>query len=303
MSTVVRTATEHAKRLMPEGSKEGARAALHGWGRLTAPIRTLPDFLVVGTKRGGTTSMWNYLLEHPGVLPMWPSAENLKSPHFFYWHYHRGPYWYRSHFATSAARSLAQRRLGHPVVTGEASPCYLADPRVPARAQDLLPDANVVVMLRDPVERAYSHYKERVRAGVEPLSFDEALDAEESRLAGEHERMLSEPYYYSRPYDWFSYRARGMYLPQLLLWEQHFPASSMIVLRSEDFYADPQGQYDQVVELLGLPPHQLRDARRWNYKPSKGMSDSTRTMLREFYAPSVAALSAHLGRDMGWGGQ
>jgi hypothetical protein len=293
--------TQQAKRRLPSGPKEAARRALHGWGRATAALRPLPEVLVLGTKRGGTTSLWNYLLEHPGVLPMWPAAENLKSPHYFYWHHDRGPAWYRSHFATGATRALAARRLGHPVVTGEASPYYLYDPRVPARVAELLPHARLVVMLRDPVERAYSHYKERVRAGVEPLSFDDALEAEDDRLAGEVERMLSEPGYYSRPHDWFSYRDRGVYLPQLLRWEQHVPAESILVVRSEDFYADPQAEYDRVLAHAGLPSHRLREAKRWNYKPAAGMSDAARTQLRAFYAPSVAALEEHLGRDLGWG--
>jgi hypothetical protein len=301
MSDTISAVTERAKRMLPPGPKEAARSALRGWGRATAALRPLPELLVLGTKRGGTTSMWNYLLEHPGMLPMWPAAENLKSPHYFYWHYERGPDWYRSHFPTRATRSIAERRLGHRVVTGEASPNYLYDPRVPARVRELMPEVRLVVMLRDPVERAYSHYKERVRAGVEKLTFDAALEAEHVRLEGEVERMLAEPGYYSRAHDWFSYRDRGVYLPQLLRWEEHFPGSSMLVLRSEDFYADPQGQFDRVLQFVGLPPHRLREAKRWNYKPATGMSEVARADLREFYAPSVEALSRHLGRDLAWG--
>jgi hypothetical protein len=245
--------------------------------------------------------MWNYLLEHPGMLPMWPAAETLKSPHYFYWHFERGPDWYRSHFPTRATRAITQRRLGHRVVTGEASPNYLYDPRVPRRVRELLPEARLIVMLRDPVERAYSHYKERVRAGVEELSFDAALEAEDDRLEGEVERMLAEPGYYSRPHDWFSYRDRGVYLPQLLRWEEQFPTSSILVLRSEDFYSDPQSQYDQVLAHVGLPTHRLQDPKRWNYQPAAGMSAAARADLREFYVPSVTALSRHLGRDLAWG--
>jgi len=301
MSPSMSAVAERAKRVLPSGPKESARSALRGWGRLTAPMRELPELLVLGTKRGGTTSMWNYLLEHPGMLPMWPAAENLKSPHYFYWHHDRGPSWYRSHFATRLTRSVVERRLGCPPIAGEASPYYLYDPRVPARVHALVPGARLVVMLRDPVERAYSHYKERVRAGVETLSFDDALAAEDERLAGEVERMLAEPGYYSRPHDWFSYRDRGVYLPQLLRWEELFPSNAMVVIRSEDFYADPQREYDRVLRLVGLAPHELREAKRWNYKPAAGMSAAARQQLREFYAPSVDALARHLGRDLGWG--
>ena len=286
------------KRVVPAGGKEAAGAALRAWGRATAALRPLPDFLIVGTKRGGTTSLWNYLLQHPGVLPMFPSAANRKSPHYFYWHYDRGPGWYRSHFATGATRLAASRRTGGPVVTGEASPNYLYDPRVPSRVAELMPAATIVVLLRDPVERAYSHYKERTREGVEKLSFEEALAAEPGRLAGEVERMEDDPYYYSRPRDWYAYRDRGLYLPQLQGWLKYFP--SALVLRSEDLYADPAAITRQVTDRLGLEPAPLREATRFNYRPAKGMPAAARAELSAFYAPHNRALADYLGRDLGW---
>ncbi|MGN6611756.1 MAG: sulfotransferase [Angustibacter sp.] len=292
--------TTTGKRLLPRPVKEGLRGAIRQYGVVTATSRPLPDFLVLGTKRGGTTSMWNYLLGHPGVLAMFPPAENFKSPHYFYWHYDRGERWYRSHFATERQRRRSSGRTGQPVAAGEASPYYLYDPRVPARVRALMPDVRLVVMLRDPVERAYSHYKERVRAGVEDLSFEEALDAEPARLAGELERMMTEPGYYSRSHDWYSYRDRGIYLPQLQRWSEQFPAEQLLVLRSEDFYLDPAAQYDRVVSFLGLAPFALQGAERWNYRPAAGMSDSTRQELEEFYAPHNAALEDYLGRPLGW---
>lgn len=288
------------KRLLPPPVKEGARRALRAWGRATVPLRPGPDFLVLGTKRGGTTSLWNYLLEHPGVLPMWPAAENLKSPHYFYWHHANGAAWYRSHFPTAATRRLASRRLGSAVVSGEASPYYMYDPRVAARVRAELPEVRLIIALRDPVERAFSHYKERVRAGVEPLTFEQALAAERERLAGEMAAMEADPDYYSRPHDWYSYRDRGVYAPQVRRWQQTFPAASLLIVRSEDLYADPQATLRQVTDFLGLAPVPLRSAERWNYKPSTGMRPETRQELRSFFRPHNAELYEVLGRDMGW---
>lgn len=299
-ATPSRTSVDHGKRLLPQPVKQGVRRALRSWGRATASVRPLPDFLILGTKRGGTTSLWNYLLDHPGVLPMWPAAENLKSPHYFYWHHGKGVQWYRSFFPTDATRRLAARRLGHRVVAGEASPYYLYDPRVPARVSTELPDARLIVVLRDPVERAFSHYKERVRAGVEPLSFEEALAAEPERLAGELDAMRADPDYYSRPHDWYSYRDRGVYAPQLRRWQQTFPASSLLIMPSEELYADPQGTIDQVSSFLDLPPAPLRSAERWNFKPAEGMRPDTRAQLQGFYRPHNADLYRLLGRDLGW---
>lgn len=297
----VLTSIDLGKRLFPQPVKQRVRLALRTWGLATASLRPLPDFLVLGTKRGGTTSLWHYLLEHPGVLPMWPAAETLKSSHYFYWHHARGIAWYRSHFPTSATRRLASRRLGHRVVSGEASPYYLYDPRVPERVRAELPDARLIVALRDPVERAYSHYRERVRAGVEPLTFEQALAAEPERLAGELQAMQANPDYYSRAHDWYSYRDRGVYAPQVRRWQQAFPASSLLILRSEDLYADPQTTLHQVTDFLGLPRIALSSAERWNYQPSStGMQAQTQAELRSFYRPHNAVLYQLLGRDLGW---
>lgn len=295
--------TRIAKRSLPTPAKGLAAASLRAWGELTATWRPVPDFLIIGTKRGGTTSLWNYLLDHPGVLPMFPAALDLKSPHYFYWHYDEGPRWYRSHFATIATRSLASWRLRARAVTGEASPNYLHDPRVPQRVRELIPQARIIVLLRDPVERAYSHYKERVRAGTESLSFEEALAAEPDRLSGEVERMLAEPYYYSQPHDHYAYRTRGLYLAQIRRWAENFPRSSLLIIRSEDFYADPDSAYADVTDFLGLSRFPLKEAKRFNFKPARDMDADTRRELTEFYAPHNRELEQYLGREFGWGVQ
>ena len=288
------------KRVLPHSVKEVGRSSIRTLATVSAGSRPLPDFVVLGTKRGGTTSMWNYLLQHPGVLPMVPSAENLKSPHYFYWHYDKGERWYRSHFATTWWRNRMARRAGGAVVTGEASPYYLYDPRVPARMHTLMPDARLVVMLRDPVERAYSHYKERQRAGVEPLSFDQALAAEDGRLSGEVERMSRQPDYYSRPHDWFSYRDRGIYQPQLEGWLGHYSRDQVLILLSEDFYRDPAAVYSVVTHFLGLPSMSCAAPRSGTTSRPRACHRVAQRQLTEFFAPHNERLSRYLGQDLGW---
>jgi hypothetical protein len=281
-------------------AKTAAKHTLRRWGLATAKRRDLPDFMIIGTKRGGTTSMWNYLLDHPLVLPMFPAAQHLKSPHYFYWHYDKGEAWYRSHFATRAQRSAVRRRQGGQPVTGEASPYYLYHPQTPERVRQLVPDVKLIVMLRDPVARAYSHYWERVNEGVESLSFDDAIAAEDARLDGELERMAAEPLHYSRPHDYFTYRDRGVYLPQLQRWFAQFPREQALIVRSEDFYADKQAILNDVTDFLGLPHHVLYETKRFNYRPAEPMNETTRDYLRTFYRPHNEALYDYLGRDFGW---
>jgi hypothetical protein len=292
--------TAAGRRALERGLRESAKTVIRTCGTTTAPLRHPPDFLIVGAKRGGTTSLWNWLLQHPGCLPMIPARQGLKSNHYFYWHFDRGPRWYRGFFASDVARRLASRRAGGPVATGEASPYYLFDPRVPERVAAELPAVKIIILLRDPVDRAASHHRERTRAGVEPLGFADALAAEEGRLAGELERMAADPFYYSRPHDWYSYRSRGIYAPQVAAWQAVVPTERMLVVQSEELYTDPRGTFDTVTDFLGLGRIEELKARRYNYHRHEDMPAPVRAELTEFYRDHNRRLFEVLGRELTW---
>jgi hypothetical protein len=198
------------------------------WGRAAVPggPGRLPEFLIIGGQRCGTTSLYRYLAAHPSVRPA--TGKELQ---FLSLHHRRGTRWYRGHFPVRPPGTLSF----------EASPYYLFDPAVPARAAALLPPSTrFVALLRDPAERAYSHYLHSRAYGVEPLSFEEALDAEPARLAaGGHKARRQ-----------FSYVARGRYAEQLTRWYEHIPRSRLLVVRTEQLNA----RYGDILSFLGLPP-------------------------------------------------
>ncbi|MDN5855086.1 MAG: sulfotransferase domain-containing protein, partial [Actinomycetia bacterium] len=177
----------------PRWLKDLANGVTRTYATRTASMRPVPDFMVVGTKRGGTTSMFRYLLMHPGILGLYPQSRDKKGTEYFFRHTIEDSAWYRSHFHTETYRRLRERRLGYRPLSGEASPYYLWDPRIAGRVQAVAPNIKTIVLLRDPVKRAWSHYQERVANGVEPLPFGEALRLEPTRLEGELERMQSDP--------------------------------------------------------------------------------------------------------------
>jgi hypothetical protein len=224
----------------------------------------------------------------------------MKSPHYFFRYYGRGAAWYRSHFATRVSRRIRERSHGQPTVTGEANPYYLYHPYSAARIHEQYPHARIVILLRDPVRRAYSHYWERVDNGVEPLSFPAALAAESDRLDGELERMAADPLYYSRPHDWYSYRDRGVYVDQVRRYLELFPRERIHIMSSESFYADEQAAFNEVCGFLGIPAYQLAAATRHNYRPAEPMDAATKEELRAFYRPHNEALYALLDHDFGW---
>ncbi len=294
--------SSRARAFVRAAGKHAARA----YGLGSAPLRPRPDFVIIGAKRCGTTSLFRYLGEHPGVLPLFPSAarlplaDNQKGVHYFDTGAHHSLWWYRSFFPTEPARWWRQRHVGGNVVTGEASPYYLWHPLAPARAAAAIPAARLIVLLRDPVDRTWSHFREQRRNGVEELTFEEAIDAEAARTANEEERLTRDPRYVSFPHEHQSYVAQSEYERGLRRWFDRYAARQLLVLRSEDLYLDPQGVYDRVVEFLDIAPFTLPRPTAWNAAPKHAMSSETRARLLAHFRPHNAELAALLGYDLGW---
>ncbi|WP_203709699.1 sulfotransferase domain-containing protein, partial [Actinoplanes digitatis] len=244
-------------------------------------------------------SLWRYLIQHPLVPRLFP-AWNTKTSHYFEENWPRGEAWYRSHFPTERQRAALERKHGAPPKVGEAAPLYMFHPLVPARVAELMPRARMIVLLRDPVERAYSHWKERRTEGVEPLDFAAALAAEESRTAGERDRLLADENYHSEAYDWYSYRARGRYLEHLTPWLDHFDRGQLLFVASEALYREPAATYARILDFIGLPPYELPAYDVFNDRPSAGMDDAVRAELTAYYRPHNAALADRLGMSFDW---
>jgi hypothetical protein len=259
--------------------------------RLTSRLRLLPDFLVVGAQRAGTTSLYQYLVAHPQV-----GAPYRKEVHFFDLHFARGVGWYRAHFPLRARRA-AFARSGKRFLCGEASPYYLYHPAVAERVARTLPDARLLAILRNPVDRAFSHYHHERERGRETLSFEEALEREPERLAGETERVAAGGS--SEAHRVFSYLARGRYAEQLQPWLARFPRDRLLVLGSEAFYADPRGAMARVFAFLGLPPHEGAH-RVYNASRYPAMDRATRRRLLDLFAAENQRLFALLGERFDW---
>lgn len=293
------TVRDMVNAMVPTQVRTLLRSTLVRYGERTADRRPVPDFLIIGTKRGGTTSLWNYLIRHPLVPRLFP-AWNTKTSHYFEEHWGRGEAWYRSHFPTTAQRAALERRHGGPSRVGEAAPLYMFHPLVPDRVHALMPTARMIVLLRDPVERAYSHWKERRTRGVEPLDFAEALAREEERTAGERERLIADPGYFSEPYDWFTYRARGRYIEHLAPWLDRFDRSQLLIVASEELYRQPAATYARVLEFVGLPPYDLGDYAVYNDRRSAPMDPAIRAELTAYFRPFNAALADRLDMTFDW---
>ena len=251
----------------------------------TSRLRLLPSVLVIGAARAGSTSLYAYLLDHPSL-----AAPSHKEIHYFDLNFRRGPDWYRRHFPL--------RRSGR--ITGEASPYYLFHPHVPERVLATLPDVKLIALVRDPIDRAYSHYQLACRNGREQLSFEEAIDAEPGRIDSESARVLADPEYRSLAHRHHSYLARGRYAEQLERWLAVFPSEQLHVIRSEDLFESPAATLREVHSFLGLTAHNAGLLEAYNQRPYNDLAAESRARLADYFAPHNRRLAELLGRDFGW---
>ncbi|VAX35663.1 Sulfotransferase [hydrothermal vent metagenome] len=264
----------------------------HHWRLATSRLRCEPGFLIVGAMKAGTTFLHACLAEHPSCV-----CALEKEVHFFDNNYHRGRRWYRSRFPI---RRWMESRRQQPVLAGEASPYYLFHPLSSQRAHETCPNARIIVLLRDPADRAYSHYQQNVRTGFEKLSFAEAIEAEPDRLHGEEDRLRADPGYYSMAHQTFSYVSRGEYGPQVARWVERFGAERVLVVQSETLWDDPAQTYARVLRFLDLAVHEPRVFRPHNRGRYLPMDGRTRAALEARFAPSNENLFALLGERFAW---
>lgn len=220
-----------------------------GWRWHTAAARALPDYVIIGAQRSGSSYLARALRWHPDVLPNMTGGEI----HYFDWHRAQGERWYRMQFPRRTELVRTSRRHGRPVLTGEKTPDYLCHPLAPRWLAELRPDARLVVVLREPVARAWSQWRKNRREGTEDLDFDAALAAEPERTAQGWAALAGGADLGRRHPVWLhSYAARGRYADQLRSWFEWFPVGQVLVVRAEDLYAKPEETYHRTLEFLGL---------------------------------------------------
>ena len=256
---------------------------------MTSAWRALPDFLIIGTQKGGTSSLYANLQQHPQV-----AGAFRKEVKFFDCNYPHGMMWYRSHFEYRAALRSNQ------ALTGEASPYYMYHPVAANRIKKELPGVKMIALLRNPVERAYSHYNHMFRSGRETLSFEEAINREEERLAGEVEKISADPYYSVYTHMHFSYLGRGRYVEQLKRSFSLFPREQILVLNSRDLFENPDDAFQQSLKFLGLPEWHPTEYKVKNQASYSGMPAGMRQRLVDYFKPYNEQLEDLLGMKFNW---
>lgn len=258
---------------------------------LTGPIRSLPDFIIIGTARSGTTSLYYDICQHPCVLPA--AYDELG---YFDSNFHLGLNWYRSLFPTLFSKWLVKQKKQF-AITGEDTPFYIWDPIVAKRILKNLPKIKLIVLLRNPVDRAYSNYHLGVRAGTENLSFEDAIKVEIKRLEEINEESKSsiEKYAIRR-----SYLAKGFYSDQLKIWFEIFNSNQLLIISTEDLKSNPQKVINKIYNFLEIPDNHKLIPEKQKKAVYPEMKKETREFLIDFYKKNNTELFNLIGQKFDW---
>lgn len=280
------------KMLLRGGVKSAAGELVGRYRRATWRGRPLPDFIIIGAQKAGTSSLFAYLSQHPQLLPSY-----AKEVHFFDGglnyevdNYRKGAAWYRAHFPPRGAGARAK--------AFEASPLYIFNPLAPRRMFGLIPEVKIIALLRNPTRRAISHYFHVRRRGQEPLPIYEALRAEEGRLAP----VLGREDYKSETFIRHSYKSRGLYREQLERFLEYFPRRQLLALCSEEFFSSPGATLGRVFEFVGVDAaFEVPDLRPRNMSGEKSeVEPKVYEYLDDYFRPHNEALYELLGEDYAW---
>lgn len=243
--------------------------------------------------RCGTTALFSYLERHPLVRG---PVTSRKEVHFFDANPSGSVMGYRLNFPLRRVIEHGRR-----AVVGESTPYYIFHPRVPERLHETIPHARLIVLLRNPVTRAFSHYRYEVSVGRESLSFEEAVAREPERLREAEEQLRNDPRVVSVKHADFSYLARGRYAEQLERYLRLFPREQLLVLQSEELYERPRAVYDRTLAFLELPEIDPGAFRPHNVGTDRSaMPEATRHELTKYFAPHNERLFELLGVRYDW---
>ena len=254
---------------------------------INAKNHALPNFIIIGAMKSGTTSLYNYICDHPSVI-----AAEYDEIGFFDSNYHLGLNWYRSLFPTKKQlKSLEQKE--DQGITGEDTPFYFWNEESANRIKEILPNVKLILILRNPINRAYSEYHDKVQSGRTKKSFEQYIQSELENL-----KKNSPPP--SKFNDDDSILLRGIYSKQFENWSRIFSKKQIIVLQSEQLLEKPQKVLNEIYNFLGLTEFNLKNKFSKKKKKYQDMNSETREILRDFYYPYNEKLFQMIEKRFDW---
>lgn len=274
-------------------AKSVAKKIFYSYRESTWRSRELPEFLIIGAQKSGSSSLHHYLSQHRQL-----SASYGKEVHFFDGglkpnidNFKKGLSWYRSNFPRT-------NTIGHQSKSFESSPLYLFNPIVPKRIFDTIPKVKLIAILRNPTERAISHYFHEKKLGYESLPIMDAFLAEEERLRPVLERQE----YKHTSFIHFSYKSRGLYYDQLKRYLQYFSIRNMLIINSDSFFTDPESTLRRVFRFIGVDDeYSVDDLQVCNFSKNRTkVAPNIYKYLDEYYDSHNHLLYELIGENFNW---
>jgi hypothetical protein len=290
---LIRRFTRSLRAHLPHGAVGAVRSLAINWGKLTASLRMEPTIVVIGAQRSGTTTLFRLLEQHPTLVR--PTLS--KGTGYFDDGYRHGSRWYRAHFPL---RLTARLLRGARAQTFEISGYYMFHPLAAERMAKALPNAQIVALVRDPVERAYSAYRHEYARGFEDQGFADALALEDERTTGEAEKLASVEGYVSYAHRHYAYRQRSEYSTQLERYVRAFGRDRVHILDAEVFFTDPTAEFVRLQKALGLEVWRPVRVERWNARAGDALSDAERDRLLKQFEPYDEALAQMMSQPPSW---
>tara|TARA_Y100000996_G_scaffold415563_1_gene411186 strand:- start:2690 stop:3535 length:846 start_codon:yes stop_codon:yes gene_type:complete len=260
---------------------------------LTSTIRVLPNFLVIGVGRGGTTSLYNYLNQHNCIQK--PSYDEIG---FFDDNYHLGINWYRSMFPTKYEKQRITQKFGK-FLTYDVTPWYIRRPWIVNRIKTLLPSVKIIAVLRNPVDRTYSHYHLTCREKGLTKSFEEIIE-EDIRKINDYDNNLKNSREYFEDFVQNSHIARGFYLEQLEHWLKVFDKKNLLIISSEDLAKNTQETLNSIFDFLDLEHQTIPNLQKTNVGKYPKMKDETRKSLENYFSTHNENLFKKIEKYFNW---
>ena len=250
------------------------------------------DFMVIGAEKSGTTSLFQYLYQHPEILS--PIEKEID---FFDVEYKYGLDWYLAHFPVSPAQQESQPGAEvSPYIVGETSANYLYDNLSPARVFEHFPTIQLVALLRHPVDRTVSRYNMMVRNGNETRSLEEAITQELQQI-----EQATTPEGIPWPVlNRCRHVGNSLYYYHLQRWLSYFPREQLLVLPSELLFAQPEQTLSDLCRVLKIGPPPAQAYAKHNAGDYSAVSPALRQRLSAFYQPHVSKLESLLSQSFGW---
>lgn len=259
------------------------------YAKISTQLKTKnkPDFLMLGAQKCSAEALYGYLENHLQII-----KEGVRDVHFFELNFDRGVEWYSKQLTRSVA--------GDKVLLGEMTAYYIYHPLVAERVYKCFPDVKLIIMLRNPVKRAWLHYNLEVAIGCEKLEFEKAIASESDRLKGEIDKMRSDDGYYSFNHQHYSYLSRGIYVQQIKNWLDYFPREQLLILKSEDFQANPGKEFAKVLDFLDISASAVKEYEVNSAEDYSKMPEAIEQELTSYFAPYNQELSELLKEDYSW---